>query len=182
MRETSAPTWSGVPMPGPAVSVVQAVRAGCSREQQEAGHGHSQTKPHTPHEARTSHPFWQSRRPLTLRERDHVDIAHPHTGLLDRLAHDTHHPLAVVPRRVGRQEPLAGRRNVRVSHIAEDSDEGCASLGGLVGDDAGAELVRAALDAECEEAVFCCQLGGGEGGRALGHALQIDVRDTKRGE
>lgn len=100
----------------------------------------------------------RTRAALTLRERDHVDIAHPHTGLLDRLAHDTHHPLAVVPRRVGRQEPLAGRRNVRVSHIAEDSDEGCASLGGLVGDDAGAELVRAALDAERQQAVFCCQL------------------------
>lgn len=108
-------------------------------------------------------------RALTLRESDNVNIPHPHPGLLHRLPNDTHNPFAVVPRGVGGQEPLARWSDVRVPHVAEDRHKRRAGRGGLVRDDAGAELVRGPFDAECEEAAFwcvseCMRTTGGKGG------------------
>jgi hypothetical protein len=100
---------------------------------------------------------------LTLCERNNINITHPNTRMPHRLTNDPYSPLAVVPRRIGRQEALARGRDVCVPHVREDRHACCPTRSvGFVADYACAELVCAAFDAEAEEAAAWGQWEVGE--------------------
>lgn len=86
-----------------------------------------------------------------LCEGDHVEVAEPKTSLLDSLAQNADHPLAVVTSSVTRQESLSWRGDICVSDIREHGHES-AVLCRRVTNDTSAELVRAALEAKAEQA------------------------------
>ena len=91
-----------------------------------------------------------------LREGDNIEVAEPEASLLDSLAQDADHPLAVVTSSVTGEESLSWRGDIGVSDVREDGDESTV-LRRRVTDNTGAELVRAALETETEQPPCCGQ-------------------------
>jgi hypothetical protein len=108
-----------------------------------------------------------------------VHFPPPHSSPNHGVPNDPYRPIPMMPRRIRRQEALARRSDVRVADVGEDGGTG----GGVMEDDAGAELVCGAFKAEADEG-FGWARGGRKSlakGRNRRWGRGLDVRGGGRG-